>query len=458
MTIVIALDQALSPREAFIRLGTLPRPALLQSTAPTHPLGRYSYFAADPVTSISGHASSWPALRERLRSTTTCAVPHDPLLPPFQGGWAGWFSYELGAAFDRMPVAAADPFAVPDVSLGLYDWVISWDHQEQRCWLLSSGVDADGACDDHRAHNRAQAVLALLSNASAPAPSLEPAPHELGLPSGLKADFTPAEYRAAVARVIEYILAGDIFQANLSQRFTAPFAGDRLALLDALGAVTPSPLGAYLAAEEVEVFSASPERFLQYDPRTRVVDTRPIKGTRPRSSDAQRDTALAEELVGSEKDRAENVMIVDLLRNDLSKVCEAGSVEVDVLCRLETHATVHHLVSEVRGRLRSSCDALDLLAATFPGGSVTGAPKLRATAILAELERVRRGVYCGAIGWLGLDGGLDLNLAIRTIIVKDGVAAIHAGGGVTARSLPDEEYRETLDKARGLISALAAAT
>ena len=274
----------------------------------------------------------------------------------------------------------------------------------------------------------------------------------------MRADFTPAEYRAAVAQVIEHVLAGDIFQANLTQRFTAPFTGDPLTLLAALERWAPAPLGAYLRHDDVELYSASPERFLRYDPCSRRVETRPIKGTRRRDPEPQCDATLARELEASEKDRAENVMIVDLLRNDLSRVCEPGSVTVDALCRLESHATVHHLVSVVSGRLRRGSDALDLLAATYPGGSVTGAPKLRAMALLAGLERVRRGVYTGAIGWLGLDGALDTNLAIRTIIVKHGVAAIHAGGGVTARSDPDEEYRETLDKAQALIHALADAT
>jgi para-aminobenzoate synthetase component 1 len=373
----------------------------------------------------------------------------------------GWLSYELGAAFDRMPLVANDPFRIPDISLGLHDWVIAWDHHEGTCRLISSGVDGSGARNGARAAERAAAVVALLG-----VPSTASGAHRRGrndavtgeFPVGLRPDFAPAEYRSAVAKVIEYILAGDIFQANLTQRFTAPFHGEHLTLLEALERSTPAPLGAYLAQDDVQLFSASPERFLRYDPRSRTLETRPIKGTRPRDADPARDAALARELLLSEKDRAENVMIVDLLRNDLSRVCEAGSVNVDALCALESHATVHHLVSTIRGRLRSGHDALDALSACHPGGSVTGAPKLRAMAILAELERVRRGIYCGAIGWLGLDGGLDLNLAIRTIIVKHGTAAIHAGGGITARSIPDEEYRETLDKARGLIAALAAAS
>ncbi len=457
MPVIVPLDPALSPRVAFAQLGILPRPVLLHSTSTAHPLGRFSYFAADPVVSLSGSAQEWPDLRARIRRVLEPALPHDPALPAFQGGWMGWFSYELGSAFDAFPAVANDPFGVPDLSLGLYDWVLAWDHQDQCSWLISTGVDAIGGRDAARAQRRADAVLTRLTR-----PLTEPTPRRIAdgrsEPPGLRSDFSPAEYRAAVDRVIEYILAGDIFQANLSQRFTAPFTGDALTLLTALEKSAPAPLGAYMAADGVQLFSASPEQFLRLDARSRRVETRPIKGTRPRSGEPARDAALAEELVASAKERAENVMIVDLLRNDLSRVCEAGSVRVDALCRLESHATVHHLVSAVSGRLRDDCDAIDLLQATFPGGSVTGAPKLRATTILAELERVRRGIYCGAIGWLGLDGDVDLNLAIRTIVVKDGVAAVHAGGGVTARSVADDEYRETLDKARALIGALAAAT
>ncbi len=461
MPVILPLEFPFSPNGALARLGHLPRPVLLHSTVPSHPLGRYSYFAADPVSVLTGDAPEWDALGARLRATLTPTSPSEPGLPPFQGGWMGWFSYELGRAFDRMPLVSSDPFRLPDIALGLYDWVIAWDHHESGCWLISTGVDAIGTRDQSRAIARAAPVMALV--AAPPAVPPQPRPGDDGaafgrLPPGLHADFSPAEYRAAVARVIAYILAGDIFQANLTQRFTAPFTGEPATLLASLERLAPAPLGAYVRHDAVQLFSASPERFLRYDPGTRTVETRPIKGTRPRDADSQRDAELARELAASEKDRAENVMIVDLLRNDLSRVCAPGSVAVESLCRLESHATVHHLVSTVTGRLRPDADALDLLAATFPGGSVTGAPKLRAMAILAELERVRRGAYCGAIGWLGLDGGLDCNLAIRTIIVKDGVAAVHVGGGVTAPSDPDEEYRETLDKARALIAALAEAT
>jgi para-aminobenzoate synthetase component 1 len=256
--------------------------------------------------------------------------------------------------------------------------------------------------------------------------------------------------------VIDYVVAGDIFQANLSQRFTTPFRGDALALYRALRRRAAGSHAAYLDRGRVQLCSMSPERFLQYDPVTRHVETRPIKGTRPRDhADPGHDTSLAADLLTSAKDRAENVMIVDLLRNDLHRVCEADSVAVPSLCRLETHAAVHHLVSIVTGTLRPGLDALDLIAATFPGGSITGAPKLRAMDIIAELEPVARGAYSGAIGWIGHDGALDLNIAIRTVTLVDDVASVHAGGGITALSEPAAEYQETLDKAQALLDALA---
>jgi para-aminobenzoate synthetase component I len=217
---------------------------------------------------------------------------------------------------------------------------------------------------------------------------------------------------------------------------------------------SPAPMAAFLRRGDVSVASASPERFVRLEMPARQVETRPIKGTRPRHAVPARDAELARELTASEKDRAENVMIVDLMRNDLSRVCRPGSVQTPSLCALESHPTVHHLVSTVTGDLRTDCDALDLLAATFPGGSVTGAPKLRAMEIITELEPVARGVYSGAIGWIGLDGAMDTSIAIRTVTVADAVATFHAGGGITARSIPVDEYQETLDKAQALIAAL----
>lgn len=451
MPLVIALEDIPAPLDALRALHHLPRPALLHGASGGHELARYSFLSADPIDTIDASADDWPAVCTRVRRTMRSTASPDPMLPPFAGGWIGWLGYELGRAFDSMQCATADPMPVPDVALALHDWVIAWDHAAARAWLISTGIDPHGDVDAERAGNRARDVLALLAK---PAAASAPTSARIGDMPGVQRDFSPSAYRNAVARVIDHVVRGDIFQANLSQRFIAPRPADPLRLMSALMRRTPAPMAAYLAHGDVHVLSASPERFLRFDPRTRVVETRPIKGTRPRGRTAEEDEALAGALVTSAKDRAENVMIVDLLRNDLARVADRGSVDVPALCRLERHPTVHHLVSIVTARVRPDRDALDLIAAAFPSGSVTGAPKLRAMAVIAELEPVRRGVYCGAIGWIGLDGAMDTNVAIRTITLDASRASLHAGGGVTARSDPDEEYRETLDKAAALLAAL----
>jgi para-aminobenzoate synthetase component 1 len=262
------------------------------------------------------------------------------------------------------------------------------------------------------------------------------------------------EYEAAVARIRAYIAAGDVYQVNLSHRFHAPFQGSGLALYRRLRARNPAPFGAFLAFDGAQIASVSPERFVRFDAATRAVEARPIKGTRPRATRPAKDAALARQLLASEKDRAENVMIVDVLRNDLGKVCRTGSVEVPKLFALESHPTVHHLVSTVTGVLAGGADAFDLLRALFPGGSVTGAPKIRAMEIIAELERAPRGVYCGAIGYVSTSGSADWNIPIRTTVVHDGVATCHVGAGIVWDSDPAAEYQETLAKARALLEAL----
>jgi para-aminobenzoate synthetase component 1 len=271
----------------------------------------------------------------------------------------------------------------------------------------------------------------------------------------LHSSFTHAGYLEAVARVREYIFAGDIFQANLSQRFTAPLVEPPWDIYRRLRTRNPAPFAAYLDFEEATVLSASPERFLRVDPGGRV-ETRPIKGTRPRGVGPEHDAALGQALTESAKDRAENLMIVDLMRNDLSRVCAAGSVRVPELFASEKYATVHHLVSTVVGTLAPGADALDLVRAAFPAGSITGAPKVRAMEIIAELEPVQRGVYCGSIGYWSVTGALDTSVAIRTAVALGDRVYFSAGGGIVADSEAEQEYRETLDKARGMIAALSA--
>jgi para-aminobenzoate synthetase component 1 len=362
--------------------------------------------------------------------------------------------------------------------MGIYDWVIAWDHEASRAWLISTGMpETSVAARSARATSRAafvkeriaaptrrSAVSAgppparAVSGASAVA-DIERAPafqveREWWDPTlDLRSSFSRAGYISAVERVREYIFAGDIFQANLSQRFESAIDESPWSFYRRLRARNASPFAAFLDFPEVVMVSASPERFLHVD-RQGMVETRPIKGTRPRGFGPEHDAALGQALAESAKDRAENLMIVDLMRNDLSRVCAPHSVRVSELFSLEHYATVHHLVSTVVGELSEGRDAIDLLRAAFPGGSITGAPKLRAMEIIAELEPSRRGVYCGSIGYWSVTGEFDTSIAIRTAVVQDGRVYFSAGGGIVADSDPAQEYLETLDKARAFIDLL----
>ena len=434
MTHALPLVPAPDPFDTCARFSGLPYLLFLDSSA-QGALSRYSFLAADPVAV----ARSPEAARELLRAERP---PGTPLadLPPFQGGIAGYIGYEWGAALERVQRPAPDGITpqMPDVALAYYDWVIAWDHLEANAWLIA------------RDPRRVAWVRERLTAHRAPPVFDRPRPPS----TALESNFTRAEFERAVARIREYIAAGDVYQVNLSQRFHAPFAGSPLELYRRLRARNPAPFGAYLEFGDATVASISPERFVRVDGATRTAEARPIKGTRPRGTTPAGDTALGRELLSSDKDRAENVMIVDLLRNDLGKVCRPGSVRVPSLFALESHPTVHHLVSTVTGELADGVDGFDLLLAAFPGGSVTGAPKIRAMEIIAELERSPRGVYCGAIGYISATGGMDFNIPIRTIVLQGGNATFHAGAGIVWDSEPAAEYEETLAKARTMIEAL----
>ncbi|MGH7582066.1 MAG: aminodeoxychorismate synthase component I [Gemmatimonadales bacterium] len=442
---IIAVDPAITPLDAWRCFENTSEAVLLHSATTEHPLGRYSYFAADPITTIVADAECWPEVAARIRATFH-PVKVLPGVPPMQGGWIGWIGYEAGRAFTRQPRHTAGPAPTRDIVLGLFDWVLAWDHAAGTTWLVSTGLDATGNRDAGRGVRRAGKVRRRLRIPAA-------MPGQLNGDAVIRPDCAHHEFCAAVGRVVDHIRAGDIFQANLAQRFVVPFGGDPADLYSNICARTAAPMAALIRQGDVVIASASPERFVRLDASTREVETRPIKGTRRRDADPGSDAALAVELTNSAKDRAENVMIVDVLRNDLSRVCEPGSLSVPTLCAIESHPTVHHMVSTVTGRLRSGRDALDLLAATFPGGSITGAPKIRAMEIIASLEPVARGVYTGAILWIGLDGSMDSSVAIRTVTVTGSVAMVYAGGGVTALSEPEAEYQETIDKARALLDA-----
>jgi para-aminobenzoate synthetase component I len=444
-----------------------PGVVLLDSALVREPIGRYSFLVADPFASVIVQrtpfgTNPFEGLRAELRKFES-----EPLagLPPFQGGAAGLFSYELGGAFERIPRARIDEFQLPDLAVGLYDWVVAWDHRERRAWIVSHGWPAQNPIErSRRAADRLRFVQARLNSHHRLPTQLSSAPPAIprerlapqfrapGL-EDLTSDFSQEDYVQAVRRTIEYIYAGDIFQANLSQRLLYPARIDPLTLARRLRQENPAPFAGFVSFDDWAVISASPERFVRV--RDGEVETRPIKGTRQRRPLPEADLFTRDELRESAKDQAENVMIVDLLRNDLSRVCAPGSIRVPHVCAVETYETVQHLVSEIRGRLEPGSDAWDLFRAVFPGGSITGAPKVRAMEIIAELEPTVRGPYCGSLFYAGFDGTVDSNILIRTFVSRRGWIQCSVGGGIVAHSNPQAEYEETLHKAAGMLRALA---
>jgi para-aminobenzoate synthetase component 1 len=382
-----------------------------------------------------------------------------PGLPPFQGGAAGLFGYDLCHHIERLPRPRFDEFATPDIAVGMYDWVAAFDHVCGTAWLISTGLpESEPARRRDRAARRLGFIRDYLKQPLLCAPkssgaAIEPAV-QFPLPelSGLVSNFDRPGYLGAVRRAVEYVHAGDCFQVNLSQRLLYPATVPPLELYCQLRERNPAPFAGYFDMGDFVLASASPERFLRVE--NGAVETRPIKGTRPRGATPEEDDLRAAELLASSKDRAENVMIIDLLRNDLGRVCSYGTVRVSAVCALESYRSVHHLVSEVRGRLRPESGPFDLLRAAFPGGSVTGAPKIRAMEIIAELEPTARGPYCGSLGYIGFDGSMDTNILIRTFTIGRGWVQFPVGGGVVADSTPADEYAETMHKAEGLLRAL----
>lgn len=412
--------------------------------------GRWDVLAARPYATLVSSAgvteyrqgSHLDHLRcdplEVLRTVLDARTQPQPW--PFCGGAIGYFAYDLARQWTRLPNLARDTAAWPDMAMGLYDWAVLVDHHQRRSWLIHAGRASMPA-------ETWQDLVALFRQ-----PARPDRRSSFAVRGAVEGSFSAQTYRAAFDRVQAYIRAGDCYQVNLAQRFTCPVEGDPWAAYLALRRINPAPFSAYFSLPWGALLSSSPERFLRV--RQGIVETRPIKGTRRRSPDGREDTMLREALQSSVKDRAENLMIVDLLRNDLGRVCTPGSVQVPELFRVESFASVHHLVSTVTGRLRDGEDAVSLLRAAFPGGSITGAPKLRAMQIIEELEPHRRGVYCGAIGYLGFDGSMDTNIAIRTLTWRDGILTFWAGGGIVADSHVDAEYQECLDKAAAVFQML----
>ena len=454
--VIAEVDLVADPSQVFERLLGQREPAFLDGGRDFEAQGRYSFAACNPFATLrskNGVVRTWhedegereqggdpfDALREVLRRY---AIPRAEAPVPFCGGAIGYFSYDLCHHVERLPRTVEDDLAFPDLALGFYDAILAWDNHLRRCYVCAPEIPGRPPAAD-----RAAALRDLIARPR------EPLPEPRG-PCGKNPDgnFRRADYIAAVARAKEYIAAGDIFQVNISQRFWADLAVHPWQLYRRCRAINPAPFAGYLDFADGIVASHSPERFLLV--QGRKVTTRPIKGTRPRGDTPQEDARLARELLASEKDRAELVMIVDLERNDLGRVCKYGTVRVPDLLSLESYATVHHLVSTVVGELRDECDLADLLRATFPGGSITGAPKVRSMEIIDELESTQRAVYTGSIGWIDFGADMDLNIVIRTFLSKDGRVHWQVGGGIVADSEPVAEYEETLAKGAALRAAV----
>jgi len=421
------------PRDRFAEFAAKPYAVWLDTA--TGATG-YSILAAGPSKIVRSKGSQ----TDIITPTGTTHIEGNPfdilgeqLAPHYHGtsgdfplGAAiGYFGYDLKNFVERLPAKAPDDIGLPDCWFGFYDNLLVFDHAKKEVWEVIGGSDS---C-------RSSGRRPLTSS-----------------PSDHRSNFTRDSYRVAILRAKQYIAAGDIYQVNLSQRFQCGVDAAPTELYRALRESNPAPYCAYLDIGEAQILSSSPECFLNIHDR-RVV-TRPIKGTRPRGATIEEDTRIATELLASPKDNAELVMITDLERNDLGRVCEFGSVQVSELVRVETYATVHHLVSTVEGRLRSDVSPVDCVRACFPGGSITGAPKIRAMEIIDELEPHARGVYTGAIGFLGYNGLTHLNVAIRTVVQQGRELTFHAGGGIVADSEPDAEYDETLVKAQGILNAI----
>lgn len=371
--------------------------------------------------------------------------PHPPADVPFCGGAIGFFSYDLGRLIESIPSIAEPDVPTPDYCLGLYDSALWIDLTNRRCVAVSRSGDCEAAAFWKR--------LALAAPESDWPTGAVPPPDTRSLPS-LRGNFTKAEYLHAIRRIRDYIAAGDVYQVNLSQRFEAEIACSPWELYKALRRINPAPKSCYMEMDGPVLASASPEIFLTFDPATRIARTKPIKGTRPRGADPSSDARLESELAASEKDRAENLMIVDMERNDLGRVADYGSVRVPELWAIEKHPNVFQMVSTVECRVAERFGLADILRATFPGGSITGAPKIRAMEIIEELEPHRRGIYTGSAGFIDFEGRIDLSIVIRSFVIHQNTAYFHAGGGIVIDSEPEMEYQETLDKISGLRAAL----
>ncbi|MBX2834609.1 MAG: aminodeoxychorismate synthase component I [Micavibrio sp.] len=437
------------PLAVYAALEHLPYSLLLDSADRNHPNARYSFVVSHPIETIESKdgeitITNWEEQKKTegnvfdlIAERLNYWIPETKTvrgLPPFQGGAAGFFGYDLARQLETLP-DETETNEFPDLAVGIYDQAIAFDHMKDEAWIITH------AKNYHDARKKQDYLIGLISRP----PEVEPYAHgELDW----QAPFADKPYQAQVRKVIRYIEQGDIFQANISNRHEAalPEGFDAFTHYTQLRKISPAPFSAFMnCGQDMKIASTSPERFLTV--RDRAVEAKPIKGTRPRSDDPKQDEKMRCALEASEKERAENTMIVDLLRNDLSKTCMASSVHVSDLCKVESFAGVHHLVSTIRGTLKKDASPLALIRNAFPGGSITGAPKIRAMEIIEEIEPHRRGAYCGSMAYIGFDGSMDSSILIRTLVYEGDKVSLNVGGGITSDSDPAEEYQETLHKA-----------
>lgn len=433
----------IDPEQIFVQVAGFSGVIYLDSSHLHEHYGRYSFILLNPIakykSGINSFQNDLPIWKKLFESQK---LAYDPELPPFTSGLAGYFSYDLSKQIESIPGNRTNE--IPDYFLGLYNQVIAFDHFKQICYLMVyeiKGFDLD--------YQKQMDELFLLYK------SIKPLENSFKLPViNLKSNYSKFEYMKKVEDAREHILNGDIFEVNLAQCFSSEIKPDYpLDLLyRKLRSINKAPFSAYLKLDDLYILSASPERFLSVVGN--VIETRPIKGTCKRSSDDKEDKRLANWLHNSSKDRAENIMIVDLMRNDLGKICKPASIKVSQLCGVESFTNVHHLVSVIKGELEAGKSIFDVIPACFPGGSITGAPKIRAMQVIEELEGCSRGVYCGSIGYFGFNGNVDLSIAIRTLVCYQDTISFQVGGAITLDSMPEDEFNETLIKGQKLMEAI----
>lgn len=461
-TIIEIYKSGLTSIEVFNRMSDQRQVFFLDSGMNKTELGKFSFLGCNPFKVIKAKANTLfvedfdqaglngPSTTKEFRGDpfeflddiykTYQYVGKEAL--PFVGGMVGYLSYELCHFIEKLPRTTVDDVNIPDMYFGIYQTVIVFNHEESKIYITDLNKDDQG-------HHRIEALKKIVERKKIN--TAKTIKHH-GEGSCIKSNFEKEVYKKQITKVREYIRNGDIYQVNMTQRFSGKMATDSVTLYNKLRQLNPAPFASYLDFDEGQIVSSSPERFIRV--KDGIIETRPIKGTRPRGKTPEEDQQNREALFNSEKDRAELLMIVDLQRNDLSKVAKTGTVEVTELFKLESYATVHHLVATVRADVRDSLSPIDVIKATFPGGSITGAPKIRAMEIIDELEPTGRNIYTGSIGYIGFNGELDLNIVIRTFVCKDGNAYFQAGGGIVWDSDEEEEYQESLDKARALKNAL----